>query len=70
MNAERRYCGVELRAEGRRLYGPAIRYGDISPTHKERFEPGAFSLDQRTRCLIYATIAPAWSRGPAAVACN
>ena len=48
---ERRYSGTELRAEGRRLVGPAIRYGDISPSHRERFEPGAFDLDNRTRWL-------------------
>ena len=51
MNAERRYCGVELRAEGRQLIGPAIRYGDTSPTHREQFAPGAFNLDNRTRWL-------------------
>ena len=51
MNPERRYCGVELRAEGRRLIGPAIRYGDTSPTHRERFAPGAFTIDDRTRWL-------------------
>ena len=51
MNPERRYCGVEVRAEGRRLIGPAIQYGDTSPTHRERFAPGAFSLDNQTRWL-------------------
>ena len=51
MTAERRYCGGELRAEGRRLIGPAIRYGDTSPTHREQFAPGAFNLDNRTRWL-------------------
>ena len=49
--SERRYSGIELRAEGRRLVGPAMRYGDISPSHMERFEPGAFDLDGRTRWL-------------------
>lgn len=48
---ERRYSGVELRAEGRTLVGPAMRYGDISPSHRERFEPGAFALDGKTRWL-------------------
>ena len=32
-------AGVELRAEGRRLVGDLMPYGDISPSHKERFEP-------------------------------
>ena len=40
-----RHCsGVEIRAEGRRLSGPAIVYGDVSPGHRERFEAGAFDL--------------------------
>ena len=52
MSLERFYAGLELRAEGRRLVGPAIRYGEISPSHRERFEPGAFALDDgRTRWL-------------------
>ena len=51
---ERRGAGVELRAEGRCLIGPAVRYGDISPSHRERIEPGAFApLDARTRWLDY-----------------
>ena len=36
--------GVELRADGRTLIGPAVRYGDISPSHRERFQPGAFNV--------------------------
>ena len=36
--------GVELRADGRTLTGPAVRYGDVSPSHRERFEPGAFTV--------------------------
>ena len=49
---ERFYSGLECRAEGRRLIGPAIRYGEVSPSHRERFEPGAFTLnDGRTRYL-------------------
>ena len=48
---ERRAGPLEVRAEGRTLTGPALRYGDVSPTHRERFEPGAFALDGRTRWL-------------------
>ncbi len=33
--------GVELRADGRTLTGAAIRYGDVSPSHRERFAPGS-----------------------------
>ena len=51
---ERRYSGIEVRAEGRRLIGPAVSYGEISPSHRERFEAGAFSLDPaETRYLDY-----------------
>ena len=38
---------LECRATGRTLEGPAIRYGDVSSFHKERFEPGAFTLDEQ-----------------------
>ena len=48
---ERRFSGAECRAEGRLLIGPALVYGDVSPSHKERFEAGAFSLDGTTRWL-------------------
>ena len=36
--------GGELRAEGRRLTGTVMRFGDVSPSHRERFEPGAFAF--------------------------
>ena len=49
---ERFFQELEIRAEGRRLIGPAIRYGEVSPSHREKFEPGAFDLgDGRTRWL-------------------
>lgn len=35
---------VEIRAEGRRLTGTAMVYGDTSPSHRERFEPGSISM--------------------------
>ena len=34
--------GPELRVAGRTLTGIAIRYGDVSPDFRERFESGAF----------------------------
>ena len=46
-----RRARFEIRAEGRKLSGPAIVYGDVSPSHRERFEGGAFQLDNRTRWL-------------------
>ena len=41
---ERRIADIELRAEGRRLIGTVLRFGDISPTHRERFEPGSLRM--------------------------
>ncbi len=32
---------AEVRAEGRRLIGDLMPYGDVSPSHRERFEPGS-----------------------------
>ena len=40
MDAERRYA--DFRVAGRTLSGTALRYGDIAPEFRERFEPGAF----------------------------
>ena len=52
MSTERYCAGLEIRAEGRRLIGPAIQYGEVSPSHRERFEAGAFNLsDGKTRYL-------------------
>ena len=52
MTVEQFFSGLELRAEGRRLIGPAINYGEVSPSHREKFTPGAFDLDDgRTRTL-------------------
>lgn len=32
---------LEIRADGRTLIGPVVRYGEVSPTHRERFAPGS-----------------------------
>ena len=42
-NLERTIRPLELRASGRRLEGTILKYGEISPNHRERFVPGAFS---------------------------
>ena len=34
----------EVRAEGRTLSGTVLRYGELSPSHRERFEPGSLRL--------------------------
>ena len=42
---ERRAALGEIRVEGRRLLtGTVMVYGEVSPTHRERFEPGSIRL--------------------------
>ena len=38
---------AEVRAENRRLSGTVVRYGDFSPSHRERFEPGSIAIADR-----------------------
>lgn len=44
MDVELRFTGMQLRAEGRRLTGVVVRYGDVADlgAFRERIEPGAF----------------------------
>ena len=44
MTVERRTAAVELRVEGRQLTGTVMRYGEVSPSHRERFEPGSLRM--------------------------
>ena len=37
MTVERRPSATELRVEGRKLSGTVMRYGEVSPSHRERF---------------------------------
>ena len=54
LETERTLRPLELRAEGRRLEGIVLQYEETSPSHRERFLPGAFSLDTgTTRWLDY-----------------
>ena len=41
MTTVERRAAVEFRVEGRRLTGVLMRFGEISPSHRERFEPGS-----------------------------
>ena len=43
MTAPEHRAGPEFRVAGRTLTGTVLRYGDTSPEHRERFEPGAFA---------------------------
>lgn len=53
MEFERRVAGLELRADGRRLSGTVLRYGDVSPSHRERFEPGSLRLAESVHLDLY-----------------
>ena len=44
MEFERRISATEIRAEGRRLSGVVLTFGEVSPSHRERFEPGSLRL--------------------------
>ena len=46
-DVERYLTEDEVRAEGRRLSGVAIRYGDTAQSHRERFEAGSLRLDDQ-----------------------
>ena len=44
MQPERRQL-CEVRAEGRQVSGVLLRYGETSPSHRERFAPGALAWE-------------------------
>ena len=62
---ERRAALGEIRAEGRRLTGTVMRYGDVSPSHRERFEPGALRMAESVHLDLAHDIerAVAWFPG-------
>ncbi|MDE0052599.1 MAG: HK97 family phage prohead protease [Rhodospirillales bacterium] len=62
--AERRHVG-EVRAEGRRLSGTVMAYGDVSPSHRERFEPRSLRLAEAVHLDLHhdALRAVAWHPG-------
>ena len=65
MEFERRIGATEIRAEGRRLSGTVMRYGDISPSHRERFAPGSIRLAEAVHLDLHHDIerAAAWYPG-------
>ncbi len=65
MTVERRLFGCEVRAEGRRLSGTVMRYGDVSPSHRERFEPGSLRMADSVHLDLFHDVerAVAWHPG-------
>ena len=41
---ERRAALGEIRVEGRTISGVVMKYGEVSPSHRERFEPGSLRM--------------------------
>ena len=61
---ERRAAGQEIRVEGRRLSGVVLSFADVSESHGERFEPGAFQYAAVPLNLFHdAERAAAWCPG-------
>lgn len=53
METERRAALGEIRIEGRKLAGVVLRYGDISPTHRERFAPGSLRMAESVQLVLH-----------------
>ena len=64
MRPERRHVG-EVRAEGRRLSGIVMAFGDVSPSHRERFEPGSLRMAEAVHLDLHHDVmrAVAWHPG-------
>ena len=65
MTAERRPAATELRVEGRKLSGVVMNYGEVSPSHRERFEPGSLRMAESVHLDLHHDIerAVAWHPG-------
>ena len=65
MTAERRHAATELRVEGRRLSGVVMNYGEVSPSHRERFEPGSIRMAESVHLDLHHDVerAVAWHPG-------
>ena len=65
MTVERRSAAVELRVEGRKLSGVVMNYGEVSPSHRERFEPGSLRMAESVHLDLHHDIerAVAWHPG-------
>ena len=62
---ERLSTGTEIRAQGRKLSGVIMRYGDTSPSHRERFEPGSLRMAEAVHLDLFHDVekAIAWHPG-------
>ena len=65
MTAERRPAATELRVEGRKLSGDVMNYGEVSPSHRERFEAGSLRMAESVHLDLHHDIerAVAWHPG-------
>ena len=65
MTAERRPAATELRVEGRKLSGVVMNYGEVSPSHRERFELGSLRMAESVHLDLHHDIerAVAWHPG-------
>lgn len=65
MDAPERLLIGEARAEGRRLSGTLMTWGEISPSHRERFEAGSLRMAEAVALNLYhdRERAVAWQPG-------
>jgi len=63
--SERRTTGTEVRAEGRRLSGTVLTFGEVSPSHREKFARGSIRLAPSVHLDLYhdRERAVAWAPG-------
>ena len=50
---ERRTAVTEIRVDGRKLSGTVMRFGDVSPSHRERFEPGSLRMAEAVHLDLF-----------------
>ena len=72
MRTERRAATTELRVAGRKLSGTVMVYGAVSPSHRERFEPGSLRLSENCWLDLYhdPLKAVAWHPGGGLILTN
>ena len=53
MEFERRTAATEIRVTGRKLTGVVMRYGEVSPSHRERFDPGSLRMAEAVHLDLF-----------------